>query len=461
MLDHGWETNAPEAVRSICRSLKAAGFEAYVVGGGPRDLALGRPVAEWDVATSAPPDEVARLFPRTFPTGIAHGTVTVVHGGARVEVTTFRGDGAYLDGRHPASVRFVRDVREDLARRDFTVNAVAGDPETGAIVDPFGGLADLRDRTIRAVGDPDARFDEDGLRPLRAARFAAVLGFEFDPATRAALGRHLETFRKVSAERVRDELAKMLEGADRPSVGLRVLAECGLLAEIVEPLARAAGFEQNRHHEFDLSEHTLRAVDAAPRRLAARLAALLHDLGKLERRAWSAEKADHVFIGHEEESARVADEWLRRMRFPNDLRERVVALVRRHGAYYDDSWTDAAVRRWMRRVGADRIDDQLDLLEADVAAKGRRPDVPAALEGVRRLRERVARQLAARPALTTEHLAIDGDAVMRIAGIGPGPRVGEIKRALLEVVTDDPSCNTPAALEAIVRERWAGGGADG
>jgi tRNA nucleotidyltransferase (CCA-adding enzyme) len=443
---------------TVCERLGQDGHAAYVVGGALRDIALGRPLhADWDVATAAPPQRVVELFRRTIHTGLAHGTVTVVVHGRPIEVTTFRGDGDYRDGRHPVSVTFVADVRDDLARRDFTVNAMAGDPLTGALVDPFGGMDDLRARLLRAVGDPDARFAEDGLRPMRAARFAATLEFDVEPATRAALGRHLDVFRKVSRERVRDELAKLLL-ASRPSVGLRLLRESGLLAEILPPLDRACGFAQNRFHEFDLFEHTLRAVDGTPPRLRPRLAALLHDLGKLDACAWNEEKGDRTFFGHERLSAVGAAERLRELRFPAKEGEEIAALVANHGAYYDDSWTDAAVRRWIRRVGLERIEDQLALLDADLRAKGDRPDVPPALAAAGVLAARVAAQLAARPALDESALALDGAAIMRLLGIGPGPRIGEIKRALLELVTDDPARNTAEALARVVRERWGSPG---
>jgi tRNA nucleotidyltransferase (CCA-adding enzyme) len=315
----------------------------------------------------------------------------------------------------------------------------------------------MRARILRAVGDPDARFAEDGLRPMRAARFAAVLEFDVEPATRAALGRHLDVFRMVSRERVRDELAKMLL-APRPSVGLRLLQQSGLLAEILPELQRAVGFAQNRYHQLDLYEHVLCAVDRTPPRHRVRLAALLHDLGKLEAAAWNEEKQDRTFLGHERHSARIAAEWLRTMRFPAKDVDEVTALVEQHGIYYDETWTDAAVRRWIRRVGVERIEDQLALLEADLVAKGDRPGVAASLVDARTLGARAAALLAARPALDENALAIDGGAIMRLAGIGPGPRIGEIKRALLELVTDDPASNTPEALARIVRERWGSPG---
>ena len=448
-----WPRRVPPAVTAVCRRLRDHGCAAYVVGGALRDLALGRPLpADWDVATAATPQRVLELFRRAIPTGLPHGTVTVVVDGRPIEVTTFRGDGAYADGRHPVAVTFVERVEDDLSRRDFTVNAIAGDPLTGELIDPFGGREDLVGRRLRAVGDPDARFAEDGLRPLRAARFAATLEFDVEPGTRAALARHLDVFRRVSRERVRDELVKLL-AAPRPSVGLRLLEESGLLAEILPGLARAAGFAQNRWHEFDLFEHTLRAVDAAPRG-PVRLAALLHDLGKLETAAWSDDKGDRTFHGHEQRSAELAAAWLRATRFPSRDVEQVTALVAHHGVYYDDEWTDAAVRRWLRRIGPENLADQLALLEADLAAKGARPDVPGAVAAAGRLVARAAALLAARPALDENALALDGAAIMRLLGIGPGPRVGEVKRALLELVTDDPSRNTAGELERVVRERW-------
>jgi tRNA nucleotidyltransferase (CCA-adding enzyme) len=448
-----WPRRVPPAVLATCRRLRQHGCAAYVVGGSLRDLALGRPLpADWDVATAAPPQRVLELFRGAIPTGLQHGTVTVVVDGLPIEVTTFRGDGAYADGRHPVTVTFVDRIEDDLARRDFTVNALAGDPLTGELVDPFDGGVDLAARCLRAVGDPDARFAEDGLRPLRAARFAATLEFDVEPGTRAALARHLDVFRRVSRERVRDELLKLL-GAPRPSVGLRLLEESGLLAEILPELARAAGFAQNRWHEFDLLEHTLRAVDAAPRG-PVRLAALLHDLGKLETAAWSDDRGDRTFHGHEQRSATLAETWLRATRFPSRDVEHVTALVAHHGVYYDDDWTDAAVRRWLRRIGPAALADQLSLLHADLVAKGDRPDVPGALAAADRLAARAAALLAARPALDENAVALDGDAIMRLLGIGPGPRVGEVKRALLELVTDEPSRNTPEQLERVVRERW-------
>jgi len=229
----------PEDVRAVARKLRARGFEAHLVGGGVRDMLLGRPPADFDLATDAKPEKVLETFGHTFtkPTGLQHGTVTVLTGGdpatrLAVEVTTFRGEGQYFDGRRPSAVTSVRTLEEDLSRRDFTMNAVALEPDTGAITDPFGGRADMARKLVRAVGDPLARFREDGLRPMRAVRQAAQLGFDVDEATLAAIEPTLDVFRKVSAERVRDEMLKLL-GAPKPSRGLELMRRTGLLGEVL------------------------------------------------------------------------------------------------------------------------------------------------------------------------------------------------------------------------------------
>ena len=261
----------PADVQALARRLRERGFEAHLVGGGVRDMLLGRPPVDFDLATDARPERVLEIFGHAFaiPTGLQHGTVTVLTGPdpatrRPVEVTTFRGEGAYVDGRRPSSVTYVSSLGEDLSRRDFTMNAVALDPETGAISDPFGGREDMARRLIRAVGDPLSRFREDGLRPMRAVRQAAQLGFDIEEATLAAIEPTLDVFRKVSAERVRDEMIKLL-GAPRPSIGLELMRRTGLLAEVLPELIEGVGCTQNRFHKHDVYEHTLAVVDATPR----------------------------------------------------------------------------------------------------------------------------------------------------------------------------------------------------
>ena len=273
----------PADVLAVLRGLRAAGKQAWLAGGAVRDLVRqaeglyrGAPPEDFDVATDALPEQVAKLFPRVIPTGIQHGTVTVLSGAHKIEVTTFRGEGPYADGRRPSSVTFLGEIDGDLARRDFTVNAMAWDPLDGPLRDPFGGVADLKRHLLRAVGDPLLRFREDGLRPLRAVRFACTLRLALDPRTRRAIAQALDVFDKVAQERVRDELVKLLCRGSPPSRGLRLLLSTGLLGRIVPELLESVGFQQNRYHAYDVWRHTLRCVDCAPRNLTVRLAALLH-----------------------------------------------------------------------------------------------------------------------------------------------------------------------------------------
>jgi tRNA nucleotidyltransferase (CCA-adding enzyme) len=273
----------PDDVLSVCRRLRQAGFEAYLVGGCVRDLLVGRSVGDFDVATSARPEEILRVFGARFsvPTGLQHGTVTVLAGepARQVEVTTFRGEGAYLDGRHPSVVTFAATLAEDLLRRDFTMNAIAYEPEAGAIIDLHQGQQDIARRLVRTVGDPIQRFSEDGLRPMRAVRQATQLGFEVDASALAAIPATLDAFRKVSAERVRDELLKLLL-APCPSRGIELMRQTVLLAEVLPELLATLGCRQNRFHKHDVYQHSLATLDAVPAEPILRLAALLHDVGK-------------------------------------------------------------------------------------------------------------------------------------------------------------------------------------
>lgn len=456
----------PAPVTRLVRRLREAGHDAWVVGGSVRDLLareagfdpdLVGPPEDWDVATSAHPREVKALFPRVRETGVRHGTVTVLIGGMAIEVTTYRTEFGYSDGRRPDRVEFVRTLEDDLARRDFTINAIALDPLTGELRDPHGGLADLRARRLRAVGDPARRFAEDGLRPLRALRFAARLELELDPATEAALRPALPVFAKVAAERVRVEWWKAFE-ARTPSRFLAPLREHGLLGVTAPELEAMAGCEQNRHHAYDVWEHTLRCVDQAPRRVLVRVAALMHDAGKPSVRAWSEEKGDWTFHGHERVGAEIAARVLDRLRCSKAERDRVVRLVRHHLLGYRDDWSDAAVRRFLRRVGEDLLEDLFDLWRADTLAKGTDPS--EALARGERLRQRIDRVLSERPALSVRDLAIDGNDLRRELRLPEGPAVGRLLDRLLDDVIADPSRNEREALLARARELVRSGYAD-
>lgn len=427
----------PSHVRSVIDRLAEAGHPTVAVGGGVRDALLGRPVLGlWDLATAALPGQVMALFPQAVPTGVEHGTVTLPDPAGPVEVTSFRSDHGYSDARRPDRVTFGTSLALDLRRRDFTVNALAYDPRAGTLLDATGGRDDLRARRLRAVGDARARFREDALRPLRAARLAAVLEFTLEPGTRAALSAVADLVPRLSAERVRDELGKLLL-APRPSVGIAVLAEAGLLALVLPELEACRGVTQNRHHRWDVYQHTLHAVDQVPATPRLRWSALAHDLGKPATRA-VRDDGEATFHGHAAAGAVIADAMLERLRLPRAEREAIVLLVREHLFEYREEWTDAAVRRFVRRVGVETLPDLFALRVADAVATGADPP---RLEAITALSARIERVLAARPPLSVRDLAIDGRDVMAALSLPPGPAVGRLLDRLLEEVLDDPSAN--------------------
>jgi tRNA nucleotidyltransferase (CCA-adding enzyme) len=433
----------------ICARLRDAGKRGWIVGGCVRDLLRGKAVSDWDVATDARPTEVMKLFPRVIPTGIDHGTVSVLIRGVAYEVTTLRGEATYSDGRRPDSVVFVDDIASDLARRDFTFNAIAIDPLVPSLIDPWGGQKDLASHLLRAVGDPVERFSEDGLRVLRAARFAATLECAIEPRTLAAIEPTLDTYRKVSAERVRDEWMKTMK-APKPSIAFEVMRKTGILGVTLPEMLESVGLAQNRYHAYDVWNHTLACLDACEGDAPLRIAALLHDIGKPRTRALSDKTNDYTFYNHEKVGAEMTGPILDRLRFSNDEKARITSLVANHLVCYSDEWTDAAVRKWIRRVSRERVEDLYALNRADILGKGR--EVGQELAGLERLKERVAGELAAQHALSTRDLAVDGKDVMRELAIKPSRRVGEVLDALLEKVVEDPSLNERETLLRMIRE---------
>lgn len=432
----------------ICKELRNAGERAWVVGGCVRDTLRGERVNDWDVATTARPDKVQKVFPRVIPTGVEHGTVTVLRKGGTYEVTTLRGEGAYSDGRRPDNVVFVQDIESDLGRRDFTVNAIAYDPVDGRVVDPFGGIADMRDGLLRAVGDPRERFQEDGLRILRGARFVATLDFELEEQTEAAFRGALDTFRKVSPERVREEWLKAMK-ARAPSRAFEVMRRTGILEVTYPELLEQVGCEQNRWHAYDVWNHTMRVLDESEGGPIERVAALLHDIAKPRTRAWSEKTDDWTFYHHEKVGADMADRWLRDYRFSNQERELVVALIRHHLICYGSEWTDAAVRRFIKRVGTENVEPLLRLGEADALGKGR--EVDQELAALAELRRRIDKTIEEGNALTTRDLAVNGQDVLEHVP-SPGPIVGDILRTLLDRVLEDPSLNTRDKLLPLIEQ---------
>ena len=425
----------------MLQALWDAGHAAFVVGGSLRDVALGREPADWDLATDARPDRVVELFPGAVYEN-KFGTVAVRRDGADFEITTFRSDHDYADFRRPHRVEFGDTIEVDLARRDFTVNAMAWGAAAGAapaLVDPFDGAADVGRRLLRAVGDPGTRFAEDALRMVRAVRLATTLDFAIEPATLAAILAHAGLVRHLSGERIAAELDAILQ-APSPSRGLRLLLESGLLAVIAPDLAAQSGIPQNKAPGEDLWDHTMRTVDAAPAsRPVVRLAALLHDIGK------PATFAEGHFLGHDSVGAELAGAFLDRLRAPRAVRDRVVALVRGHMFSYEPNWSDAAVRRFIAKtgeLGPGALEELLLLREADNVGSG----LPPAAGQLDELRARIAGQLQADVALDRRDLAVDGRDLIDELGLAEGPRIGRILDELLERVIVDPGLNDRPTL---------------
>lgn len=435
----------PTDVRFIVKRLQEQGKRGWVVGGCVRDLLAGRTPKDWDVATDARPNEVKRFFPRVIETGIQHGTVTVMVNREPYEVTTLRGEGAYSDGRRPDKVEFVDDIVADLARRDFTFNAIAIDPIDGHVIDPFGGQADLRAGVLRAVGDARERFAEDGLRILRAARFSATLGVRIEDATFAAMSdaRSHHTYRKVSAERVRDEWMKSMS-ATRPSIAFEAMLKSGVLAITCPELVESVGCEQNKYHAYDVWGHAMACLDACEPEPILRVAALLHDVGKPRSRAFSDKTNDWTFYEHEAIGGRMTEPIMQRLKFSNDEKTLVTSLVRHHLICYTSDWTDAAVRRWMRRVGVDLAPSLYKLGRADALGKGRPAEQD--LANIAELEERAAKIIALGEALSTRDLAVRGHDLMSELGLKPGPVIGRVLEALLELVLESPETNERGRL---------------
>jgi tRNA nucleotidyltransferase (CCA-adding enzyme) len=446
----------PGPVASLLRTLRGAGHRAVLVGGCVRDLVRGVEVTDWDVGTSARPDAVQALFARTAPTGLKHGTVTVLLDGGGggndtpVEVTTFRVEQGYSDARRPDRVEFTNDLNADLERRDFTFNAIAWDPIDDVEVDPFGGRADLAAGLLRAVGDAGERFREDGLRPMRAARFAATLEVTIVPETFDAMGAAREQVGRVAAERIRDELVKMLR-AREPSRGFDVLRRSGLLAVVLPELQATVAVPQNRYHAYDVYFHTLYTCDAAPREKPdVRLAALFHDVGKPATRAEKPD-GDATFYNHQFESARLAERAMTRLRFPREAIDRVCHLVRLHMFDYRPEWSDAAVRRFLRAVSPENVADLFDLRIADNVGNGTKTGFPHYLG---ELSDRIDQVLTSAQAFTLRDLAVDGRDVMRELKVPAGPKIGVILDQLLEEVIEHPERNDRPYLLKRLREGY-------
>ncbi|MBU0975335.1 MAG: HD domain-containing protein [Patescibacteria group bacterium] len=464
----------PSYVMSIARILGKEGFEAHLVGGGVRDIVMNRDPKDYDLATDALPEDVLKIFPKAVATGAKFGSIIVIVKDEReepqqVDVTTYRVE-EYLAGRWPSKVEFISSLEGDLARRDFTWNAMAIDllkmlkgKDQNVILDPFDGQEDLERKVVRAVGESQSRMKEDALRALRACRFASVLGFQVESKTKAAIGTVLGMIDNLSAERVRDEFLKTLYQSPKPSVGLELLEETGILKIWIPELLEGVGVDQPKFHAFDVFKHSLRAVDAAED--SVKLAALFHDIAKPR-----TKEGDH-FYRHDVVGAEMTEEIMKRLRFSNREIERVKTLVRWHMFYfpYDEDdflkgrkireadlqkkteiakWRDAAIRRFVKNVGGeDAVDDLIKLRIADATSN---PKSAFDEKEIMALQKRIAEVRAKDMALKLSDLDISGKDLLDI-GLKAGPEVGQILRELLDMVIEDPTINDKEKLLEIAK----------
>ena len=430
----------PENIRQFASIFRENGHRLYIVGGAVRDHLLGRPNSDYDFCTDAKPEEVIPMFRRVIPTGIKHGTVTVLFKGESFEVTTFRTEGAYSDQRHPDSVTFVTDLSEDLSRRDFTVNAFAADCLDGSIIDLFDGMKDLRSKTIRAIGVPRERFEEDALRLMRLARFCSKLGFEPDPETKQAATQLSASITNVSQERIYDELSKILI-TEKPTVGLRLLEDIGVMEHILPELTECRKIEQTKVGATDVLEHIYNTVDASAHfrySYNVRLAALLHDIAKPQTMVINPYGIMR-FYGHDIKSAQMARVVMRRLKCSNQLTDTVCNLIENHMVKYSPNWTDGAVKRFIKRVGKENINELFELQWCDQIASEGKSKVEEYDPFIRRIKE-----LENQP-MSVRELAVSGDDLAQ-AGIPKSKVMGEILDELLEMVIDYPSLNEKETL---------------
>ncbi len=424
----------PKDVKFIIDRLHEAGYEAYAVGGCVRDSILGREPDDWDITTSAKPMEVKRLFRPTIDTGLQHGTVTVLRNHVGYEVTTYRIDGIYEDGRHPSGVTFTSDLKEDLLRRDFTINAMAYNDEEG-LIDEYGGLKDIEDKVIRCVGDPKERFTEDALRMMRAVRFAAQLGYDIDEDTKEAIRELYPRLDRISAERIQIELCKLIT-SDNPA-HLRIAYELGITSVVLPEFDRCMRQEQHHiHHCYSVGEHILHSMENIEADRALRYTMLLHDIAKPECRIVDEEGNEHYY-GHDVRSAEVAHSIMKRLKFDNDTLKTVETLVRNHDLNVEDN--EKSVRRAMNKLGRDVFPLLLKVKQADVLAQSdyMRSEKLAHLDRLKTLYDDI---MAKGQGIMISDLAIGGSDIIAL-GAEPGPGIGQILNELLELILEDPDKN--------------------
>ncbi len=444
----------PKEVKDVISKLQKKGFEAYIVGGCVRDFLRNIEPEDWDITTSAKPEEIQKIFPKSFYEN-KFLTVTVKTSSKKlklkeIEITTFRSEAKYSDKRHPDEVKFAKTLQEDLSRRDFTINSIALEiNKTKHVIDPFEGQADLKNKIIRAVGKPELRFGEDALRMLRAVRFSVTLGdkWQIEKETTEAITKNASLLRLVSEERIRDELVKIIM-SERAAQGIELLRRLGLLKYIIPELEEGYGVGQNKHHIYECYEHNLRSLDYAARNgfnIYVRMAALLHDIGKP--RAKRGQGQDSTFYGHEIIGARMTEQILTRLCFPKKDVEKITKLVRHHLFYYNVGEVgDSSVRRLVVKVGPENTEELLQVRMSDRIGSGVPKAEPYKLRHLKYTIDKVSQD-----PISAKMLKVSGIDVMKMLKINPGPKVGQVLDILLGEVLEDPKKNTKAILEKEVR----------
>ena len=445
----------PDILKKMNEIFAQHGYKAYLVGGAVRDMLMGKEPHDWDVTTDATPEQVMSIFRKVIPTGIAHGTVTVHFMKNEIEVTTFRTESDYSDGRHPDKVEYTGNIEEDLSRRDFTINAIASYLGDGTITDPFHGRDDIKRKVIRTVGNPLERFSEDGLRPVRAVRFSAQLGFEIERETLKAISEPeiLKKTSGISLERFRDELLKLMK-AEKPSAGLKLMEESGILDIFIPELKKCRGCIQGDfrgYHQFDVLDHLFYACDGAPAsKQNVRLAALFHDIGKPDvKRVIPTPQGDQfTFYNHEAKSQQITKEILFRLKFSNAEIANICHLVVNHMFNYTQDWTDAAVRRFLAKIQAENLEDLYDLRLADIYGMNNAPvrgQDSRTIALLNELKDRISKETEKNSVLSLKQLAVNGKDLMK-NGISAGKDLGFVLNQLLETVLEDPSQNEKEQL---------------
>ncbi|MGV3025331.1 CCA tRNA nucleotidyltransferase [Clostridium thermobutyricum] len=432
--------NIPAKVQFIIDTFYNNGFEAFLVGGCIRDYLLNKTPKDYDIATSAPPDQTISLFEKTIPTGLQHGTVTVVIENENFEVTTYRTESEYIDNRHPEKVEFVKNIKEDLSRRDFTINAFAYNHKKG-LLDFFEGKSDLKNKIIRAVGNSDIRFNEDALRMLRAIRFSSQLDFDIAKDTLSNIEKNNLLINNISFERIRDEISKILI-SNNPRKGLILLKNTGLLTNIIPEFKDTFGFDQkNPHHFEDVFEHSLSVVEKTPSILTVRLSALLHDIGKPSCFHLDEKGIGH-FYGHNTKSEEISRKILNRLRFDNKTIKETLKLIREHMNVLDNP-NNSNIKRLITRVGLDSIENLYSLQEADILSL---KDPSVAIHKIVKMREVTNNILIAKEPLSLKDLSITGNDLINELGLSKGKIIGDVLKKLFNIILDYPDLNNKKDL---------------